>query len=288
METQTRVVNAKGEFFDTTGATYIDLTPFEEKRYRSVWHWSGYEIQWKGEAYYYKLPIGKIILPIDFPHAEWQKKLIKRFHSNDELFLKEVGFIVNDQSLPFHNSFWGPELKDWEEKKAHRRARASIEKKVKNNTANWTQPARLLIPEIGTILRLENDWTFDLHSERRNTGLINLIGETFKSDWDWEQMGKKVPGPWKVTIRKGSLLTMDRLYVRKGAEKFSSLSFILRADGEPTISFDGKDFSCKGKKNFQHFGITGVLRFWAKLADVNTLIVSAMEETIKVSESLDK
>ena len=83
-------------------------------------------------------------------------------------------------------------------------------------------------------------------------------------------------------IRKGALLTTDRIYIRKGAEDFSSLTFILRSDGNPVVSYNGKEFDCAGKKGFKQFGVSGVVRFWAKLADVNNMTVSFMLETTKV------
>lgn len=57
-----------------------------------------------------------------------------------------------------------------------------------------------------------------------------------------------------VTLPKDTILKIDRIYIRKGAEEFSSLTFII--DSLPAIA--GKPFSRKP-------------RFWAKLSDCNNI-----------------
>lgn len=62
-----------------------------------------------------------------------------------------------------------------------------------------------------------------------------------------------------TTLPKGSVLTVDRIYIRKGQGygKFSSISFYL------TLPQKSKQ---KGR-----------LRFWAKLKDVNTIVADVVE-----------
>lgn len=57
-----------------------------------------------------------------------------------------------------------------------------------------------------------------------------------------------------VTLPKDTLLKIDRIYIRKGAEEYSSLTFIINS--LPVIT--GKPFSRKP-------------RFWAKLSDCNNI-----------------
>ncbi len=112
---------------------------------------------------------------------------------------------------------------------------------------------KLFIPELGTVLRLTADWTFDLHYESRNKHLfksVGFTGEGWSSDWA-ENGGSRSeqPAPRSVTIPKHTLLTVDRIYIRQGGPEFSSVTFRIGTS---------KDF-------------TGKPRFWAKLEDVNQI-----------------
>ena len=72
-------------------------------------------------------------------------------------------------------------------------------------------------PDIGTLLKLEEDWTFTLFLERRNIDLfekleqLNLQSGTRKN---------KV-----IDLPKGLVLKVDRIYIRKGLSQYSSISF---------------------------------------------------------------
>jgi len=133
----------------------------------------------------------------------------------------------------------------------------------------------LFIPDIGTQLRLTSDWTFHLCFERRNQRFGEKFGvqppppENHRGGWGrgagWWQPERAV----LHTLPAGTILKVDRIYIRKGAahygggslSKFSSLTFYA------TLPPTGK--SKKGK---------GVGRFWAKLADVNTIECEIIEE----------
>lgn len=150
---------------------------------------------------------------------------------------------------------------------------------------------KMYIPELGDRIVLTKDWSFQLFNEHRNSGLINLLGVKFKGDyyvyngkqyfhasktelndrysvsplkydgdfkkWNrYDVINGRVPGVTfvketgiEVFLKAGQVLTVDRIYVRKGASDFSSITF--NYIGAP-----------KG---------SGRVRFWAKLADVNTI-----------------
>jgi hypothetical protein len=140
---------------------------------------------------------------------------------------------------------------------------------------------KLLVPEIGTRLVLSKDWTFDLHIEGRNGSLfdalaINLDGELRWGYFEAEYLPKlkklgftthksSRPSVWRdrydaykaVTIPRRTELTVDRIYIRKNAEDYSSLTF--KMDGSV-------------------FGSKKTIRFWAKLADVNNIEFSEVKE----------
>ena len=120
---------------------------------------------------------------------------------------------------------------------------------------------KLYIPEIGTEIELTKGWTFPLHFERRNESLgkhfgikapdyTNCNGYVHKDHWF--AADQSVP----VTLPKGTILKVDRIYIRKtswggDAKKFSSVSFFATLPDAPK----------KGRKP----------RFWAKLRDVNNI-----------------
>ena len=122
---------------------------------------------------------------------------------------------------------------------------------------------RLYVPEIKDQLLLQEDWTFKFYPERRNVPLGIKLGLAEKGphsySWPlWKVDGKFVSGRdfifidsedfhYTVTLKAGTLLQVDRIYIRKGNSDYSSLSFYI--------------------KNGEYKGA----RFWAKLKDVNEI-----------------
>ena len=120
---------------------------------------------------------------------------------------------------------------------------------------------KLYIPEIKDQLTLAEDWTFELYPEKRNVPLgkkLGLVGAP-KSPYHYPQwwVDNEFRGfsyfldnkdfHYNVTLLKGTILQVDRIYIRKGNSDYSSLTFYI--------------------KNSQYKGA----RFWAKLKDVNNI-----------------
>lgn len=127
----------------------------------------------------------------------------------------------------------------------------------------------MFIPSVGTQVRLEKDWTFDLFYESRNAALLLFHNVDIKTmDWYSTFVGGRNNNntdKWKLkhvscTLPTGTLLEVDRVYIRAqnkgvvGADNYDSLTFRVI---ETT-------FKGVGKKH---------PRFWAKLDDVNTMEV---------------
>lgn len=101
----------------------------------------------------------------------------------------------------------------------------------------------LFIPSIGNKLVLNRPWTFSVHVEQRNYSLLKLIGH-FDPSW------KAVGNSWLHTLKAGSILRVERIYVRAKQPDYDSITFrLLEQEGLPV----------KG------------IRFWVKLYDANQM-----------------
>lgn len=111
---------------------------------------------------------------------------------------------------------------------------------------------KLFIPPLGTKIRLTKEWLFKLFYEYRNDSLLKAQGFADESerkyDLQWKHRGEHA----KTSLPEGTILTVDRIYIRQGAKDFDSVSFWL------------------GTKP-KGVGYRGKIRFWAKLEDVNNI-----------------
>lgn len=134
----------------------------------------------------------------------------------------------------------------------------------------------MFIPEIGTSIILRNPWEFMLHTESRNEALAIAAGFNYDMAYSWRrntsdaELSKRNGwikygySEWEktVTLPAGAILTVDRVYIRKGNDDYSSLSFNLN---RKSVCPEFSDFA----KNIHT--LKGRCRFWAKLDDVNTI-----------------
>lgn len=121
---------------------------------------------------------------------------------------------------------------------------------------------KLYIPRLRDRLKITADWTFPVYLEHRNEALIAHMGYGYgtaerdiflqrldKEKGTWYYRGdQKLPKPF--TMPAGTVLSVDRIYMRNGYRDYDSVTF-----------------RCKlphGKKQVS-------VRFWAKLDDVNGL-----------------
>lgn len=109
---------------------------------------------------------------------------------------------------------------------------------------------KLYIPKIGDELVLAQPWTFTVYSEYRNKSLLQLMGRVLMG-WETKSIGT-------YTFPVGTRLVVDRIYIRQGGDEYYSVTF--RAKDYTTTKQTGK-FKDK------------TVRFWAKLDDVNTMVI---------------
>lgn len=151
---------------------------------------------------------------------------------------------------------------------------------------------QLFIPNLGTLLMLAEDWTFKLYFERRNDGMLTVFGAKKGKYW-WRNaelqgddfVDGEVPAcieyekamseeelaqsyksfsatnsrdnPFiRVTLPKGTQLKLDRIYVKRGAESFASVTF------RTTKVCPDKRFTSK--------------RFWVKLREANQIVADVI------------
>ena len=146
----------------------------------------------------------------------------------------------------------------------------------------------LFIPPLGFELELAEDWTFPIYNEHRNLQLLSaaqLIGTLPHRKYDdfWQlptsrRMELWEKSPWRrgdgslpngaylddlcvpLTLRRGSRLKVERIYIRQGQGSFDSVTFRMplwvSQTGDPLWRAPSK---------------TKSLRFWAKLGDVNRI-----------------
>lgn len=136
---------------------------------------------------------------------------------------------------------------------------------------------KLFIPEIGDEIILTKNWTLTLYAEKRNVTLGEQFGYYFHNYYTFNYFTPKytlfsmwVKKPYDfllddyhetmrkiitnkeyeesivVSLPKDTKLKIDRVYIRKGASDFSSVSFTTKINNKK-------------------------VRFWAKLKDVNNI-----------------
>lgn len=173
---------------------------------------------------------------------------------------------------------------------------------------------QLYVPEIGDMIRLTQDWSFTLYQEDRNDSLwvaekcrerivdpdqtpvkevkakikaieSRLTTQEIKNSYDWSPSRVQVYASqedkdnhriyrqqmyelqerqsWApVTLLKDTVLKVDRIYIRKGISEYSSITFYVWSKPGPVAANASK------KKS----------RFWAKLADCNTIQFEKVEK----------
>lgn len=153
---------------------------------------------------------------------------------------------------------------------------------------------KLFIPEIGTKLKLASDWTFRLFKESRNYDIWAALDLSNSPDYRTDLMRQaaldaelqELEGLDRSTMTREqhdriaelrqirrqqsylsaeiclpaeTVLTVDRIYIRKGSSDYSSLSFHIHSTPRPELTPIRQGGTYDRSRR----------RFWAKLEDVN-------------------
>lgn len=127
------------------------------------------------------------------------------------------------------------------------------------------------MPLIGDQFILRSDWTFSLFTEYRNETLFlakGLFGPKTSRYWG---IHSNIPrdhpiretGCMDMTLPAGTILQIDRIYIRKGAEDFDSLTMYI-VDSPEAVLKPWKKIKPGSKST-----ANGTVRFWAKLPEMN-------------------
>lgn len=129
---------------------------------------------------------------------------------------------------------------------------------------------RLYVPEIGDILTLQEDWTFELYDEYRNDSVLSALK---LRDFTGGRYSHAPNSPFTVTFPAGTVLKVDRIYIRKGMSDFSSISFFIESSPLAELSSKAKNVVKESYIGGQHTISfkAGKKRFWAKLSDCNRI-----------------
>lgn len=136
---------------------------------------------------------------------------------------------------------------------------------------------KLYVPGIGDELRLTVDWTFPLHDEHRNETLMEYLNDPRHNPDDAYSRRYNKKDPLPATIPAGAVLKVDRIYIRKGLDDFSSITFFwkdARTPGGFREEDDWKTYDrtigkCTAKKTVKI--ARRPVRFWVKLDDANKI-----------------
>lgn len=156
---------------------------------------------------------------------------------------------------------------------------------------------KLFIPTIGTKLKLTADWNFEVKEEYRNTKFLDAIGWTENmtakgrsrsrvqkidasqlplelvrdhgaprldieevKNWSGEIAHTVHDYYFPMTLPAGTVLSVDRIYIRKGVGDFDSITFLI-------TDCPDKRFAPKKARGF----LPGGCRFWVKLDEANRI-----------------
>lgn len=111
------------------------------------------------------------------------------------------------------------------------------------------------IPDIGTMLVIDQDWTLTLFNEHRNISMLNHLFKMGKVD---NPKANQI-----ITLPKGLVVKVDRIYIRKGLPQYSSITFSIP---KPKTKSDREEMPL----NMDYYGN----KFWAKLHECNGINVS--------------
>lgn len=120
---------------------------------------------------------------------------------------------------------------------------------------------KLFIPPLRTKLRLTEAWLFPIHMDYRNSNFRRaMLGDLVIT----------TPPPVLpeiIRLEPGTILAVDRIYIRKGQDGFDSVTFRV-------VDSPNKALLSKSRGGTMQ---NGQARFWVKLLDANNINCEIVE-----------
>jgi len=134
---------------------------------------------------------------------------------------------------------------------------------------------KAIIPEIGSKLRIEEDWEFPLFKEHRNKDIFN-------ADNMAPPLYKDSHKSYPRTLPAKTEFLVDRIYVRNGLKDFSSITLKITSTTDANLNSAGMKnvpFKSKNAKDKKSYG-----RFWVKLGDFNKANMTIIDDTVLIGK----
>lgn len=140
----------------------------------------------------------------------------------------------------------------------------------------------LFIPDIGTLLKLEQDWTFTLYAESRNESIMMIfmkenVPMNTQLNWNLQSMRQNLYKNQVIELPKGLVIKVDRIYIRKGLSQYSSITFTVP-----------KPKTKKDKEEMPHNVRFASCKFWVKLHECNGIQFSTVQKNPETTELFQK
>lgn len=144
---------------------------------------------------------------------------------------------------------------------------------------------KLMMPTVGSKLKLLEPWTFCLFHERRNDSLgirLGLNPNTFgygKFVFDDKHVQRSVYAVSNVTLPAGTTLKVERIYIKRGSSDYDSLTFTVQSC---PIQLNEVECTSLFKISNPDSGRTNrnsKPRFWVKLYDANSIQFEEIDDS---------
>lgn len=125
---------------------------------------------------------------------------------------------------------------------------------------------KLYIPRLGDEIRLTSDWQFDLYHEYRNETLLEINLSPY------DGMLRNTPVP--CVIPAGAVLKVNRIYIRRGAPEYDSVTFSWKGKSTPARTVTEMrtvNWRSPVQEPYTYKVSKKQVRFWVKLDDVNNV-----------------
>jgi hypothetical protein len=137
------------------------------------------------------------------------------------------------------------------------------------------------IPRLGQEITLAVDWSAPLEAEYRNYDIychLNQMDDNpVKIDGNSAYyMNSLNQRPMILTLRAGTVLSVERIYIKKGAPDYDSITFRIKSNPDKAMSPKKAGGTFKGK-----------LRFWVKLDDANRIVCARPDSDVDLEDDLD-